>query len=364
MRSLRILWKIVGLVTYLPGIVRFMGLSAPVDVTFDQDGVPRIHASTFADAVTALGYVHARDRMFAMDLMRRAVSGRLAEKVGPAAVSSDIFMRRIGVRRAAVSDLAGLDAETRSLLAAYTRGVNAWIKQRGRFASAEHLFIGRPEPWEPVDCLLWAKLMGLYLSGNMRTELARLSLADKLPPQRINELWPPDHAIARPDASLDVRYADAASQALRGIPYFPQAFTLPPTASNEWAVDGKHSATGAPLLAGDPHLAYSMPGIWYLVRIDMPDGVLAGATSPGAPFLVIGRNRSIAWTFTTTGADVQDVFEETGLDAAHYLGPSGPLPYDATGRSSAMGWPIKPISWPSRWPIWRRGIPPPPGSWR
>jgi len=304
------------------------GLSAPVDVSFDQDGVPRIRAETLADGVAALGFVHARDRMFAMEVMRRAVAGRLAEIVGPAAVPSDSFMRRLGVRRAAVADLAGLDARTVGLLNAYARGVNAWVRQRGRFSSAESIALGAPESWEPVDCLLWAKLMGLYLSGNMRTELARLALAGKLPLARINELWPPDHALSHPDAALDMRYADAAAAALRQIPYFPQPFTLPSTASNEWAVDGQHSATGAPLLAGDPHLAYSMPGIWYLVRIDLPDGVLAGATSPGAPFLVIGRNKSIAWTFTSTGADVQDVFEETGIDAGHYAGPAGPLPYE------------------------------------
>jgi penicillin amidase len=304
------------------------GLTAPVEVTFDQDGVPRIHASSFIDAVAALGYVHARDRMFEMDIMRRVVSGRVAEIAGPAAVASDMFMRRLGPRRAALADLAGLGAETRDLLAAYANGVNAWITSRGRFASAESLVFGSPERWEPVDGLLWAKLMGLYLSSNFRTELARLALAKTLPPERIAELWPPDHGAGRPQASLDTRYADAAAAVLRAMPAFPQPFTLPETASNEWAVDGAHSATGAPLLAGDPHRAFSMPGIWYLVRIDLPDETLAGATAPGAPFLVIGHNAHIAWTFTTTGADVQDVFEETQVDSAHYLGPAGPLSYE------------------------------------
>jgi penicillin amidase len=308
--------------------VPISGLSAPVQVSFDQDGVPRIRAGTWRDAVTALGYVHARDRMFAMDMMRRVVSGRVAEIAGASALPIDTYMRRLGARHAALADLAGLTNETQTLLAAYTDGVNAWIAQRGRFASAEHLALGPPEPWEPVDCLLWAKLMGLYLSENMRTELARLALSGTLPRERINELWPSVPGGGHPQASLDTRYAEGAAAILRGMPQFPQPFTLPATASNEWAVDGRHSATGAPLLAGDPHLAYSMPGIWYLVRIDLPNNVLAGATSPGAPFLVIGRNANIAWTFTTTGADVQDVFEETQLDGGHYLGPTGPLPYE------------------------------------
>jgi penicillin amidase len=102
---------------------------------------------------------------------------------------------------------------------------------------------------------------------------------------------------------------------------------LPDNASNEWAVDGAHSVTGAPLLAGDPHLGYSTPGIWYLARIQTPDGVLAGATAPGIPFMVIGHNSHIAWTFTTTGADTQDLFEESALPDGTYEAPGGPEPF-------------------------------------
>ena len=111
------------------------------------------------------------------------------------------------------------------------------------------------------------------------------------------------------------------------LPRFPDPFTLPDTASNEWAVDGRHTATGAPLLAGDPHLAFGFPGIWYLARIETPDGVLAGATAPGVPFLVLGHNGHIAWTFTTTGADVQDVFIETPAGDGQYQTPDGPRPF-------------------------------------
>ena len=111
------------------------------------------------------------------------------------------------------------------------------------------------------------------------------------------------------------------------LPRFPDPYTLPSSASNEWAVDGRHTATGAPLLAGDPHLAFGFPGIWYLARIETPDGVLAGATAPGVPFLVLGHNGHIAWTFTTTGADVQDVFIETPAGDGQYQTPDGPRPF-------------------------------------
>ncbi len=303
------------------------GLGATVDITFDPDGVARIRAGNALDAAAALGFVHARDRMFQMELMRRAASGRLSELFGPATIGFDASMRTLGLRQSALADFAELPPATRAVLEAYSRGVNAWIAARGRFSAPEFIAFGTPEPWTPVDCLLWEKTLGLWLSGNYRVELARLALAGKLTPAQIQELWPAPHAQPGADAALDHRYAAAAAGVLGALPRFPARFTLPATASNEWAVDGSHSATGAPLLAGDPHLGFSLPGIWYLARIDTPQETLAGATAPGVPFLVIGHNAHIAWSFTSNGAAVQDVFEETPVDADHYLGPDGPLAY-------------------------------------
>ncbi len=305
------------------------GLSAPAEIKFDADGIPWISAQTADDAAAALGFVHARDRMFQMDLMRRAASGRLSEIIGPATLQYDRTMRVLGLRQAAIADYAALPPETRSMLDAYARGVNAWITAQGRFAAVEFLLLGPPEPWTSVDCLLWAKTMGLSLSNNYRTELARLALAAKLPEEKINQLWPADSEAGHPDASITTPAAiQTASMLGKILPRFPQPFTLPATASNEWAVGGAHTQTGAPLLAGDPHLGYSQPGIWYVAHIETPSGVLVGATAPGVPFLVLGHNGHIAWSFTSTGADVQDVFVETQTDANHYLGPEGPLPYE------------------------------------
>ena len=311
--------------THIP----IVGVSAPVYITFDQDGIPRIHAASDEDAAVALGFVHARDRMFQMALTRRIASGRLSELLGRRALEFDELMRTLGLHTAALADYSESPDALKKLAEAYSRGVNAWIDARGRFAAPEFVFIGRPERWQPADCLLWAKLMGLSLSSNYRVELARLALVDKLPLDRVYQLWPtPKAEVRRPDArAARPRYADAARWLLKALPTFPEPFTEPATASNEWAVDGQHTATGAPLLAGDPHLAFRFPATWYLVRIDTPQDVLAGATSPGVPLLVLGHNSRIAWTFTTTGADVQDVFDETPLDPTHYQSPSGPLPF-------------------------------------
>ena len=305
------------------------GLTEPVAISLDADGVPRIQAANDPDAAAALGFVHARDRMFQMELMRRAASGRLSEIAGLPTLPMDRLMRVLGLRRRAEADLALLPPDTRALLDAYARGVNAWIAQRGRRAAPEFLLFGAPEPWTPADSLLWGETMGLWLSANWRTELSRLSLAGKAPQWMIDTLWPPDTDAGNPEASLPApRLAATAQHILALLPRFPGAFTLPGTASNAWAVDGAHSATGAPLLAGDPHLAFGFPGIRYLARLDTPDTTLAGATAPGVPFMVLGHNRNIAWTFTTTGADTEDVFIETPVGADDYATPDGPRPFE------------------------------------
>ena len=149
------------------------GLSGAVDVRYDTDWVPRIRAGSETDAASALGFLHARDRMFQMELMRRAASGRLSEIAGPATLPIDRMMRTLGLRQRAVADFATLPPDTQTMLEAYARGVNAWIGLKGRFAAPEFLVLGSPERWEATDCLLWAKTMGLWLSMNWRQELAR-----------------------------------------------------------------------------------------------------------------------------------------------------------------------------------------------
>ncbi len=276
-----------------------------------------------------LGFVHARDRLFQMDMMRRAASGRLSEVAGPSTLNYDRTMRTLGLRRQAVASYQALPADARSMLDAYARGVNAWIAAKGRFSAPEFLFLGAPEPWQPVDSLLWGETMGLWLSLNWRTELSRYALEPRLPQQKIDGLWPSAPGDGKPQAGLTAtpQHADAARRLIDLLPQFPEPYTQASSASNAWAVDGQHTATGAPLLAGDPHLAFGFPSIWYLARIETPQGVLAGATAPGVPFLVLGHNGHIAWSITTTGADVQDIFVETPVGDDRYQTPDGPRPF-------------------------------------
>ncbi len=305
------------------------GLHGPVAIDIDSDGIPRVRAGDPLDAAAALGFLHARERLFEMDVMRRAASGALAEELGAQALPIDRFMRTMGVRRHAEADLKLLPPSTRDLLDAYARGVNAWMDRRGRLAAPEFVLLGRPAPWQAIDSLLWGKTMGLYLSGNWRVELARLALARTMTPAAIDALWPDQNTPGRPQAALlpDARLAATATRLVAAVPVFPAPFTLPSQASNAWAVDGRNTTTGAPLLAGDPHLGFSLPSIWYLARIETPGRVLVGATAPGVPMLVLGHNGHIAWSFTTTGADTQDMFIETPAGPGMYATPDGPRPY-------------------------------------
>lgn len=320
------------------------GLASAVDIAFDGAGIPHVSATNETDAWTALGWLHARDRLFQMEMMRRGAAGRLAEVTGPPALRFDRYMRLLGLVPRAEADLAALPVRTRQMLEAYATGVNAWIRERGRFAAPEFVLLGAPEPWRPVDSLLWGKVMGLWLSGNWRTELERARLEAILSPDRVEDVWPADTTPGRPDQPLLRQGASAGPAALNlpeghprlaglaglaaQIPRFPVDAPLPSMASNAWTVAPARAVRGAPLLASDPHLGYSAPILWYLARIELPGGrMLAGATAPGVPGIVIGRNERLAWGFTTTHSDTQDVFVErlSGPDA--YETPDGPRPF-------------------------------------
>lgn len=304
------------------------GLSAPVEITLDARGIPWVRAASAEDAYAALGYLHARDRLFQMDLMRRGAAGRLAELIGAQGLRVDRYSRLLGLVARSERDLATLPAETRRALAAYARGVNAWIGQHGMRSAPEYLLLAtEPEPWRETDSLLWGKAMALFLTGNMRTELARLRLSTVMPRERIDELWPRDTSPYSPVASLPALAPSHVGRVLAALPVFGEDAPLPSTASNIWAVTGSASATGKPLLANDPHLALTTPTQWHLARVEAPGLTLAGAFAPGVPFLMLGHNGHVAWGFTTTHSDTQDVFVERLAGADAYLTPDGPRPF-------------------------------------
>ncbi len=300
--------------------IRSVKIATKITVVRDGRGIPFIRAGSFDDGAFALGYLHAQDRFWQMEAMRRLGAGRLAEVVGRPGLSTDRLMRTLGLYRLAEAQTAVLDQETLKTIQAYADGVNAWLDARTGAPPPEILALGYdPEPWNPADSLVWGRLMGLQLSGNWRDELLRARLSERLSAKRIAELWPGETRggeLGELDHDLLGKLA--------------ALFPPPVAASNAWAVAGAHTASGKPILANDPHLPFSMPNLWYLARVDTPGGVLAGATVPGAPFFIVGHNGRIAWGMTTTQSDTCDLFRERAApdNPGEYVTPTGPLPFE------------------------------------
>src|SRR6185437_11684905 len=318
------------------GTLAVSGLTAEVRITRDAAGVPHIVAANDRDAAFALGFVHAQDRLFAMDMMRRLGAGRLSEILGPATLGIDRTMRTFGFYRLAEAEFSGLSAPLQEALKAYAAGVNAFLDQHRTLPPEYALLRTTPERWRPADSLVWGKYMALILSGNYRNELLRARLATHLTGDQLAQLYPQYPK----DAPVTLEQLAALYRALpldRIYGALP-AVVGPTFASNNWVVDGAHSVTGKPLLANDPHLGFSTPDIWYLARIDTPSLHLAGATAPGVPFLIIGHNQRIGWGFTTTEGDVEDVFVEEvdPSDPTRYMTPDGPKPFATRQETIAV----------------------------
>jgi penicillin amidase len=306
------------------GRIVLAGPTAPIRIARDADGVPRIIAANDADAAFGLGFVHAQDRLFQMELMRRLGAGRLAEIFGPRALAADRLTRTLGLYRAEQAAAAGLSPAVRRGFAAYAAGVNAYIARHPGALPPEFLLLRfRPEPWQIADSLVWGKLMGLELGGDYRGELLRARLARTISPTDLGVLFPeyPKDAVTTLSELRPIYRRLNLGRLYAALP----GAVGPAGASNNWVVDGRHSASGKPLLANDPHLRFAAPGIWYLAQIETPQHKIAGATAPGVPLVVIGHNERIAWGMTTTGADIEDLYIEK-LDPANpdrYATPDG-----------------------------------------
>lgn len=314
------------------GDVWLPGLTAPVTIRYGPHAVPTIEADDLADLLFAQGYAVASERMWQMDLMRRLAGGRLAEVMGPEALAADRLFRTIGLGVAARASLADLDEAHRRMLADYARGVNAYQEQaRGRLPLEYRLAGFAPAPWRPEDSLVIGAYMAWILSFNARAELTYLNLAARLGNERAAELFPTDEGIRAPAPHpdlprLDPDLAGALGQTIDRLARLPARFGLPMpgAASNGWALAGERTRDGQALLANDPHLAASMPGIWYLLELESPEIHVAGAALPGVPFVMIGHNDDLAWGFATTMADTQDLFlERVTADGAHVERPDG-----------------------------------------
>ncbi|MDH3505460.1 MAG: penicillin acylase family protein, partial [Nitrospirota bacterium] len=319
-----------GSLPKVEGSLRLPGLKAEVTVLRDAWDIPHIYASSVDDAMFALGFVHAQDRLWQMEMNRRIGAGRLAEILGPKALEADKFLRTLGVERAARASLEALDVETRDALDAYAAGVNAFLATDPVLPPEFWLVRVTPQPWAPVDSVAWTKMMAWDLGGNWKNELLRMRLAKTLPLARIQEFLPPYPGEAPPKIQELKEFYRAmgvdAVQLARGAEQIAaqlSEYTTEAAGSNNWVVSGERTESGKPLLANDPHLGLTAPPVWYFAHLSAPGLDAIGATLPGVPAIVLGRNQRIAWGFTNTGPDVQDLYIEKLEEGGKYLAPDG-----------------------------------------
>ena len=292
------LWLLASLAP-LGGREPVAGLVDSVTVLWDSLAVPHVIAASDDDFFTALGYLHARDRMWQMDLLRHAAEGRLSELFGEASVASDRAFRDREFNRIAASRLAAMGAATRRVLERYAAGVNAWLAA-DRPALEFRLVGHAPERWEPRHSIE----LGVLQAWDLRTtgdELDLAVVAERLGVERARELVPSDG---------------------------------PSNASNSWVIAGHRTASGRPVLANDPHLTLRAPSVWYLVGAHAPTYEVVGATIPGAPVVVLGHTARAAWGFTNAMVDDLDyLVEELSPDSSHARTAGGWAPVEALAET-------------------------------
>ncbi|HSY91799.1 MAG TPA: penicillin acylase family protein [Candidatus Binatus sp.] len=332
----------------LDGRLQVSGLSAPVTVTRDRQGVPTIEAASLEDLFFAQGYVTAQDRLWQMDLMRRFGSGELSEILGEDTLKLDREQRILGLRAAARKSIEMASPRDRSFFEAYARGVNAFIGTHGNRLPIEFRILRyAPKPWTAEDSVVIANSMVKDLNYHYFYDaLSREKILAKLGPELtadlyVNRSWhdrPPtvmredltapdnnpngsddEDDDDSPDNSVTRRDAPAVDRAQNDAP----SEGPPVNGSNDWVVSGAHTVTGKPLLSNDMHLGHQMPNLWYEAHLHSGTFDVAGVTLPGLPYVIVGHNQRIAWGFTNVGPTVTDVYIENFNPQGAYQTPNG-----------------------------------------
>jgi penicillin amidase len=302
------------------GVLRLGGVEGRIEISRDRWAVPHIRAETPHDLWFGQGFCHGQDRLWQIDFYRRAGAGRLSEIAGRETLVTDRFMRTLGLRRAALAEVEDLGREVRASLEAYCAGVNAAARDRTlpvEFQLLRQRFV----PFTPADALAMAKLLSFGLSTNWERELLRAEMTRELGPElaaRLDPGYPEGNPVVlTPGAGWSGDGLHLAEQISKVRDVLGLAVEA--TGSNNWAVSGERSATGTPLVAGDPHLPPSMPGITYQVGLYLGERFCRGGSLPGLPGVSFGQNNDVAWTFTNVMADVMDLFIERIEDDEYEL---------------------------------------------
>ncbi|NLT52677.1 MAG: penicillin acylase family protein [Ignavibacteria bacterium] len=305
--------------SYVPaheGKDKVKGLDGNVKIYFDENEVPHIFADDFKSAAFSLGYIHAGERMFQMDMIRRAGQGRLSEIFGGKTLAFDKMFRTIGLYKHVKENLKKYDKETIEILEAYSKGINECIRKNANSLSVEFDLLNyNPEPWKPEHSLLIAKLLSWELNISWWTDIAYTHLAQKLGKDSVKYIIP-DYEENMPYiipqeikkiANADFDFINTAKNFRNFIGWGNGTHI----GSNNWAVSGSRSESGKPIIANDPHLSFQTPAKWYIADIHTPEFNVSGFMLPGIPVVVIGKNSSISWVVTNCMADDCDFYSET-----------------------------------------------------
>jgi penicillin G amidase len=335
----------------LDGTLSVAGVQAPVSVVRDAHGVPHLTAASLEDLFFAQGYVTAQDRLWQMDMTRRAAAGEMAEilpassaPAPPPSRSTSVVRRRtswveydkqqriLRLRVVAERVAAQLPARDRAFFESYVRGVNAYIEQHRDQLPIEFRVLGySPRTWTTADSVLVGIAMSQLLNPQYETEYWREKIGARLAPELMTDLYPVSSWRDHPPASgADAPASEAPAKVL---PHKKTAAAITdqvfddcrPCApgSNNWVVSGTHTVTGKPLLSNDMHLPHRLPGVWYELQLHSGDFNVEGFSLPGIPFVTVGHNQRIAWGFTNLNPDVQDLFVENFNPAGEYETPEG-----------------------------------------
>lgn len=306
-------------------------------IVFDQSDVAHIKADHANDAYFALGYLHARERTWQMEFNRRLASGTLSEVLGEKTIGVDRFIKTLGIRRVARAQYESLPSSSKLVLEAYSNGINAGFADLGWALPIEFFLTNtKPSLWTPIDSVSWSLMMALDLGDNWSQEFSRLQLAQNLSTEKIWQVLPPyageqpgtkiDFAKMYHDANIFLPQESAQSQ-LNPVDHLhawlPQASDG--KGSNNWVVSGTKTQSKKPLLANDPHLGLSSPANWYFAHMQAKDLNVIGGTIPGLPGVVLGYTPKLAWSFTNTAPDVQDLYIEAinPQNSIEYKTPKG-----------------------------------------
>jgi penicillin amidase len=306
--------------------LNFLELKDKVSVYMDERLVPHVFAENDEDLYFVQGYLHARFRLFQMDLQTKAAEGRASEIAGAKAIAFDKEQRRLGMKFAAENSLVAMekDDNAKKMYSSYTAGINAYIHSlKQKDLPIEYKLLNfQPEEWTNLRTALLLKMMAKMLSSGTERDLAYTNLKSVLSNAQINAIYPqvPDSlvpivpqgtpfpkpiALLKEPVNADSAYFDSKTTAIAFEEFYKPN---PDNGSNNWVVAGSKTQSGAPILCNDPHLELSLPSIWYEIQLTTPELNVYGASLPGSPFVIIGFNDSISWGVTNAQRDVKDYY--------------------------------------------------------